>query len=263
MGNGSRTARRIAFLLQYDGTEFNGWQIQDNGNTIQGAIEKALGILTKEDVRVTASGRMDTGVHALGQVAHFDTSSSLSLQRLVLGMNGILSKNVSVINAFEVPEDFHSRFSAREREYVYRIYNGKVRSPFMMYRAMWVNFPLDINYVNESLGCLIGEKDFASFCKKKSADEGTVREILEAAAVRKNEYLEIKIRGNAFLHNMIRIIIGTVVDNFKNRREPGYMKEILDAADRDAGGPTAPPFGLYLNKIEYDPPLDAYKRAFL
>lgn len=262
MGSGSRAGRRIALLLQYDGSDFNGWQIQENGSTIQEAVENALGILTRETVRVTASGRTDTGVHALGQVAHFNTSANLPLQRLVIGMNGILDRSVAVRNAYEVPEDFHARFSACEREYLYRIYNGPVRSPFMMYRAMWVNFPLDLSYVNESLSCLVGERDFASFCKKKSADEGTVRKLLKAEAVKKNEYIEVTIRGNAFLHNMIRIIIGTVVDNFKNGKKPDYMKEILDSVDRDAGGPTAPPYGLYLKKIEYDPPLDTHKRAF-
>lgn len=249
-------------MLQYDGTEYNGWQIQAKGTTIQDLIEKALGIITKETIRVTASGRTDAGVHALGQVAHFEMENELPLQRLAGSLNGILPRNIAVKNVYEVSGDFHSRFSAQEREYVYRIYNSPVRSPFMMHRAMWVNFPLDTLFFNASLACLVGEKNFASFCKKKSAEEGTIRKILFAESEMNNELLEVKIRGTAFLHNMIRIIIGTVVDNFSKGREPEYMHEILAAGEREAAGPTASASGLYLNKISYNPPLESYLSAF-
>ena len=262
MGDGKRAKRRIALLLQYDGTEYNGWQIQAKGTTVQDLIEKALETISKEKVRVTASGRTDAGVHALGQVAHFDILSDLTLKKLAGSLNGILPRNISVKNVYEVPSDFHSRFSAREREYVYRIYNSPARSPFMMHRAMWVNFPLNNLFFNDSLACIVGKKNFASFCKKKSAEEGTIREIFFAESEMNNELLEVKIRGNAFLHNMIRIIIGTVIDNFKNGREPEWIHEILAAQEREAAGPTAPACGLYLNKVSYDPPLESYLSAF-
>jgi len=262
MGSGSRTKRRIALLLQYDGTEYNGWQVQAKGVTIQDLIEKALEIISKETIRVTASGRTDAGVHALGQIAHFDITSELSLQKLAGSLNGILPRNIAVKNVYEVPADFHSRFSAREREYVYHIYNSAARSPFMMNRAMWVNFPLDKLFFNASLACLVGEKNFASFCKKTSAEDGTIRKILFAEAEMNNELLEVKIRGTAFLHNMIRIIIGTVVDNFRHGRDPEWMHEIIASEEREAAGPTAPASGLYLNNVRYDPPLKSFPSAF-
>lgn len=262
MANGETTGRRIALIIQYDGTDFSGWQIQEKDTTVQSCLEDALRVLTRENIRVTASGRTDSGVHALGQVVHFDTSSGVSLDKFCIGLNGILPKNISVQNAFHVDEEFHSRFSAVEREYVYRVYNSPVRSSFMMYRAMWVNFPLNITYINDSLALLVGEKDFASFCKKKSAEEGTIRRIISASAVERDKFIDFRIVGNAFLHNMIRIIVGTVIENSKNGREVSVMSDILDARDRDAGGITAPPYGLYLNKITYNPPLESYPRAF-
>ncbi len=262
MGNGETGIRRIALIIQYDGTEFNGWQIQDKGNTVQGYLEKALKVLTRENIRVTASGRTDSGVHALGQIVHFDTNSSVPLDKFCIGLNGILPRNISVQNAFHVDNEFHSRFSAVEREYIYRIYNSPVRSSFMMYRAMWVNFPLKLSYLNESLALLEGEKDFASFCRKKSTEDGTIRRIISASATEKKNFIDVRIVGNAFLHNMIRIIIGTIVENHKFGKEPGYMKEILEARDRIAAGITAPPYGLYLSRISYDPPLESFPAAF-
>jgi tRNA pseudouridine38-40 synthase len=128
--------RRIALLVQYDGTGFIGWQVQDDGRSVQGDIEKAIEILTKEKCRTIAAGRTDTGVHAIGQVVHFNTSSALSLSRLCIGLNGIMGRDVSVVNAYNVPDSFHSRYSAVEREYIYRIYNSPQRSPFMLYRSM-------------------------------------------------------------------------------------------------------------------------------
>ena len=153
MESGSRTqsdTRRIALLMQYDGTGFNGWQIQNKGRTVQEEIERALLILTRENIRVTASGRTDSGVHALGQVIHFDTHANIKLDRLCIALNGILPRDVSVLNSYLVDNDFHARFSAVEREYKYLIYNHPFRSPFMIFRAMWVRDPIDIDYLKKT-----------------------------------------------------------------------------------------------------------------
>lgn len=263
MDTGSKSpSKRIALLVQYDGTFFNGFQVQDGGRTVQGEIERAVEILTKEKIRITVAGRTDSGVHALAQVVHFNSCSSISLNRLCVGLNGIMPKDISVSNAFRVPCDFHSRFSAVEREYTYRILSSPLRSPFMIYRAMWVNQPLDVDYLNEAAGYLVGEMDFASFCKKKSADEGTVRRVNSISIVREDEYLILRIRGTAFLHNMIRIIVGTLIGMYKEGRSPEYIKEILRNKDRDSSGATAPPYGLYLSRIWYNPPLEEYESAF-
>lgn len=261
-GEPPRRKRRIALVVQYDGTSFAGLQVQKEGRTVQGEIEKAIEVLTREKVRIIASGRTDSGVHALGQVVHFDTESNIQLKRLCIGLNGILEHDVSVQNAYKVNEDFHSRFSAVTREYRYLIYNHPQRTPFMRYRAMWVNSPLDIDYMKMSVQHLIGEHDFASFCKKVSSEQGTIRRI-ESIDIRLiDNVFEFRIRGNAFLHNMIRIIIGTVVGMSRNGDEHSKMKEILNKQDRNSAGKTAPGYGLYLSRVFYDPPLINFESAF-
>jgi len=254
--------RRIALGIQYDGTRFNGWQVQESGRTVQGELERALGILLKGEVRVAASGRTDTGVHALGQVVHFDCRRDIALQRLCIGLNGIMESDVSVINAYAVPSGFHARFSALRREYVYLIYNNRQRSPFARDRAMWHSSPLDIDYMRSAASHLIGEKDFASFCKRASAYRHTVRRIDEIEITRDGDIVRLRILGNAFLHNMIRIIVGTMLDMHRYGKDPSHMEEILSHKNRVYGGPTIPPWGLYLNKIFYDPPLESLEKAF-
>ncbi len=253
---------RYALLVQYDGTAFNGWQIQAGGRTIQDELEKALQILIKKPVRVTASGRTDAGVHALGQVVHFDAPSDLSLKKICISLNGILPQDVSIKNGYLVPDDFHSRFSAVKREYLYMIYKYPLRTPFMKYRAMWINHPLEIDYIKEASSYLVGENDFCSFCKKISSGNGTVRRIESIDVNELDDIIRIRFRANAFLHNMIRIIVGTVLQMYRENREPEFIREILDKKDRAYSGFTAPPYGLYLNSITYDPPLNFYKSAF-
>lgn len=257
-----RGKRRIALEIQYDGTGFNGWQVQGEGRTIQGELEKSIEILTKQKIRVIASGRTDSGVHALGQIVHLDIEGDISLQRLCIGLNGILERDVSVKNAYRCPSDFHARFSAVEREYLYLIHNHPQRSPFMNYRAMWVREKLDIDYLRRVTVYLIGEKDFASFCKKISSDGNTVRRISRIEVDAIGELIVFRISGNAFLHNMIRIMVGTIIDMYKSNIPPDYILEILKERDRDMSGITASAFGLYLNRIEYNPPLNTMESAF-
>lgn len=254
--------RKIALLVQYDGTNFSGWQKQKHQRTVQEELETALHILLREKVRLTASGRTDAGVHALGQVVHFQTASHIALQRLCIGLNGILPDDVSVINAYNVPLEFHARFSAIEREYVYLIYNGSQRSPFMKNRAMWVSAPLDVAYLNAAAQYLVGERDFASFCKRSSAKENTIRKITEIEVTRENEIVRFRIKGNAFLHNMVRIIVGTILQMHRTNAKVETILEILNQRDRIYSGPTILAKGLYLNKIFYDPPLESMEKAF-
>lgn len=253
---------RYALLIQYDGTPFNGWQFQDKGRTIQEEFEKAIKVLSKENVRVTASGRTDAGVHALGQVIHFDLNNEIPLKKMCLSLNGILPPELSVKNAYKVGNDFHSRFSARQREYIYIIYRYPLRTPFMKSKAMWINHPLETDYIREVTSYLVGEHDFTSFCKKISLNNGTIRKIESIDVTEQDELIRIRIRANAFLHNMIRIIVGTTIQMYRENREPVYIKEILDKKDRSISGFTAPPYGLYLNRIIYDPPLNFYESAF-
>ncbi len=263
MEAGDRAAgRRIALLIQYDGMLYNGWQVQNGGRTVQGEIERAVEVLTKERVRLTASGRTDAGVHACGQVAHFDLRKEIDLDRLCIGVNGILPRDISILNAYRVPDEFHARYSASAREYTYLIYNDHQRSPFMMHRALWVNRPLETDYLRLALGHLVGEMDYASFCKKASAWAGTVRRIDSIEVGRSESLVAVTIKGTAFLHHMVRIIMGTVIGMHTAGRDPSHMLTVIAKRDRAAGGVTAPPYGLYLRKIHYEPPLSSRDAAF-
>lgn len=260
--NGENDKARVAAIVQYDGTGFSGWQIQKSGRTVQDEIEKALTIFFREDIRVVASGRTDSGVHARGQVIHFDTGKLFDLKRLCFGLNGILASDVSITNAYRVPSGFHARFGAVKREYIYRIYNHYLRTPFVQHRVLWVKDKLDFQFIQRAAGYLIGEHDFASFCKKISSDVNTVRTIDEIDVSYSNEIIAIRICGNSFLHNMIRIIIGTILELYKNGSPPETIKEIMARKDRRASGPTASPCGLYLNRVTYEPPLDIMESAY-
>lgn len=254
---------RIAIEIQYDGTAFNGWQVQNGGRTVQAEIEKAIRILMKESIRVVASGRTDTGVHAVGQVAHFDANSSIGLQRLCIGLNGILPRDVSVKNAYQVPGDFHARFGAVERWYRYLIHNHPSRTPFMLHRAMWVHDRLDVEYLRRVASHIVGEMDFSSFCKKRESKKiNTVRRIAGIEIRRDDDRITIDIIGNAFLHNMVRIIVGTMVDMSKADTEPERILDVIAKRDRVYGGNTAPPCGLYLMRVRYDPDLSTMESAF-
>ncbi len=259
---GSGRNRRIALLVQYRGTCFNGWQMQKGGRTVQQTVENALEIITKERHRIVASGRTDSGVHALGQVVHMDTDRDIPLEKLCYSLNGILERDVSIKNAYNVNHEFHARYDAVEREYIYLIYNHPQRNPFLEERALWVNYPLDVDYLKEASGYLLGEKDFSSFCKKISMEGNMVRRIINISLHRKDDLISFRIRGNAFLHNMIRIIIGTLLEMYRENREPGFMQEVLVRKDRDCSGITAPACGLYLSEVIYHPPLNSYESAF-
>jgi tRNA pseudouridine38-40 synthase len=264
MDTGSSTRRRrIAITVQYEGTSFNGWQAQLGGRTVQGEIENAILVLLKEETRVVASGRTDSGVHALGQVVHFDTDSDIPLQRLCIGMNGILPRDVAVVNGYNVPRDFHARFEAVNREYRYLIHNHPLRTPFMKYRAMWVHEPLDLDYLRAVAAHFVGEKDFSSFCKKREAhNKNTVRRLHRIGIEKDGDLIRIEIAGNAFLHNMVRILVGTMVEMHRKREDPASARDIIAAHDRDSSGATAPPYGLYLLCVTYEPSLSTMESAF-
>lgn len=255
--------RRLALEVQYDGTSFNGWQVQNGGRTVQGEIEKAIRILLREETRVVASGRTDTGVHAICQIVHFDTASDIGLQRACIGLNGILPRDVSVKNVYHVHGDFHARFGAVARRYRYCIYNHPSRTPFMQHRAMWVHEQLDVEYMKRVASHLVGERDFSSFCKKRESKKiNTVRRVTGIDIRRKEALIMLDITGNAFLHNMIRIMVGTMVDMNKANADPEQILAVIAKCDRVYGGSTAPPYGLYLMEVSYDPGLSTMESAF-
>ncbi|MBN1500701.1 MAG: tRNA pseudouridine(38-40) synthase TruA [Spirochaetes bacterium] len=251
----SRGNKRIAAVIQYCGTEFRGFQIQKTGRTVQGEMERALKILFSETVPVVGSGRTDSGVHALYQVIHFDIPENCNLKILARSLNGILEKDVAVKEIYSVNNDFHSRYDAIEREYTYLIYNNIHRSPFFSGRAHWETSEIDITYFLKVLNYIKGTHDFSSFCKKKSSDCNNVRSIHDIILKKENNLISVVITGSSFLHNMIRIIIGTAIMMHRAGDIPEKILEIMECRTREAAGPTASACGLYLSNVKYSPEL--------
>ncbi len=250
-----RERYRIALKIEYDGTNFNGWQIQSVGRTIQQTFEDAVFKFYREKIPVVASGRTDTGVHATGQIIHLDVPKGRSLDSICSGLNSYLPLDVSVINCYEVSPNFHARFDACEREYKFLIYNNPFRSVVWQDRALFVKDPIDLKLLKRTLSFFVGEHDFASFCKKRSSDGNTVRTIKNIDVNVNSDIIEVYITGSGFLHNMIRIIIGTTLEINKNRVSPDVVQKMLIDVDRDSAGQTVSPVGLYLNRVSYVPSL--------
>lgn len=242
---------RLAVGIEYDGSEFNGWQFQDNGVSVQEKVEHALSHVANHPVRVVCAGRTDTGVHALGQVVHFDTLSQRNERSWVHGCNANLPKSVAVIWAREVDEEFHARFSAQKRRYRYVIFNRHVRPTFLTYRVTWDHRPLDVERMAQAAGYLVGEHDFnayrASACQAKSP----VRTVHHMSVIRKDDLIIIDIVANAFLHHMVRNIAGVLMAIGSGEQPVTWSKQVLESRERQLGGVTAPPYGLYLVDVEY------------
>jgi tRNA pseudouridine38-40 synthase len=243
---------RIALGIEYDGSAFHGWQVQRHeAATVQGAVERALARVADHPVRVTCAGRTDTGVHALGQVVHFDTEAVRPPRSWVLGSNVNLPASVAVSWARVMDADFHARFSARSRRYRYLILNRPTRSALHAGRATWIHRPLDAARMHEAGQSLVGEHDFSSYraagCQAKSP-----RRTLHSLSVsRYGEILVLRVHANAFLHHMVRNIAGVLVAIGSGDREPGWAGEVLACRDRSLGGVTAPPDGLYFERVHY------------
>ena len=245
---------RYKLTIAYDGTGFAGFQIQPRDRTVQGELEKSLKTMTKGiNDKVHGSGRTDSGVHALGQVVHYDYPGKLSEKAMFNAMNTLLPDDIVVQKVERVDSNFHSRFSAKEKTYIYRLYNGKTRNPFTRAYAYWHPYPLDITRLREALTYIEGEYDFTSFASTKDPIENKVRSIYEARVdydYEKQEFIFL-FRGNGFLYNMIRVLMGTLIEIGDGRREPKEMQRLLEVKDRNQAGPTASPLGLYLKSVAY------------
>ncbi len=242
---------RVALGIEYDGTSYNGWQRQDNGIGVQQRLEEALAFVADEPVEVVCAGRTDTGVHASGQVVHFDTAADRSERSWLLGANTNLPPDINVCWVRPVGDDFHARFSATGRRYRYRILNRLQRSALHRHRAWWVHQPLDEQRMQEAAQQLLGEHDFSAFraagCQARSA----VRDVTRIGVTRHASWVEVEVAANAFLMHMVRNITGTLVAIGQGERPVGWMREVLESRDRTAGGVTAPPHGLTLIAVDY------------
>lgn len=244
--------RNILLEIQYDGTEFNGWQVQPKGRTVEGEITKVLKKLTNEDIKLIASGRTDSKVHAKGQVANFKTSSNIPIDRFSLALNSNLSDDIIIKSAKEVSLDFNSRYDAVNKIYSYYIYNDKIPNCFLRNYAYLVkDTKIDITKLNEAKKILEGEHDFRAFMSSGSSVENTVRKIYYIDISKDNDIIKVEIKGNGFLYNMVRIIVGTLIDYNKGKISLEEIKEAIKTGNRSLLGHTAPGNGLYLYKVNY------------
>lgn len=247
---------RIALGIEYDGAAFNGWQTQADGRAVQDAVETALAHVAGASISTICAGRTDSGVHALDQVIHFDTGADRPLTAWVRGVNRFLPASIAVQWARPVSDDFHARYGARRRRYDYWILNAPVRSPLAHARAGWVFRPLDESAMRRAAEHLIGRHDFTSF-RSAECQAATPLRLVEALTIdRIGSLVRVSITANAFLHHMVRNIVGALVCIGAGRRPESWTKEVLDAQDRAAGAPTFSAAGLYLARVEYDSAFD-------
>ncbi|MCT2536569.1 tRNA pseudouridine(38-40) synthase TruA [Aquibacillus koreensis] len=245
---------RIKCKISYDGTNYAGYQIQPNGRTIQEEIESALKKIHKGDeVRITASGRTDAGVHAIGQVFHFDTPLAIPEQNWKRALNALLPDDIYVKEASVAGNDFHARFDVQEKEYRYFVLNSSEKDIFRRNYTYYYPREIDINAVLEACKQLEGEHDFSSFCAAKTGVKGEkVRTIFHASCFKEGDNLVFVFRGSGFLYNMVRILVGTLIEIGTGMRKPDDIKKIIEAMDRGKAGKTAPSQGLYLWNVVYN-----------
>ncbi|MCE5314791.1 MAG: tRNA pseudouridine(38-40) synthase TruA [Armatimonadota bacterium] len=243
--------RNVKVVVEYDGTDYHGFQFQPGVPTIQGELERVLGKIVKERVTVYGSGRTDAGVHAAGQVINFRTRGSIPTSRLCVAMNSLLASGIAAVEATEVEGDFHARYSARSRLYRYDILNREMPSALAGRFCWHVNRALDVEAMSTAAECIVGVHDFSSFWCAKGDDHCPIRDMMSVDIRRCGEHVIIEMRANAFLRSMVRVIVGTLVDMGLGRLPGGVMGDILEARDRQAGGRTAPPQGLCLVEVEY------------
>ena len=244
---------RIALGIEYDGTAYNGWQRQRVGLGVQERLEDALSLVADHDVEAICAGRTDTGVHASGQVAHFDTTSERSERSWVLGANTNLPDDISVTWAHRVDDEFHARFSATGRTYQYLILNRLQRSALYRHRAWWVHEPLDVATMQAAAAALVGEHDFSAFRAAGCQASHATREVTSLSLERQGDFILLEVSANAFLQHMVRNITGTLVAIGRGDERPDWVADVLAGRDRTAAGMAAPPHGLTLVAVDYPP----------
>ena len=244
--------KRIKLVVAYDGTNYCGWQLQPGMPTIELMLNNALSELLKEDINVIGASRTDSGVHALGNVAVFDTNSAIPAEKICFAVNQRLPEDIRVQSSVEVEPFFHPRRVKSRKTYEYRIYNRKIEIPTQRLYSNFIYYDMDIAKMQEAANYLVGEHDFKSFCSVKTQALDTVRTIYRIDINRIEDMIYIKITGNGFLYNMVRIIAGTLIEVGRGAYPPEKIIEILKGSDRNLAGPTALARGLTLISIEYE-----------
>lgn len=253
---GLAPGQRIALCIEYDGTAFSGWQAQPHlqaVDTIQESVEAALGAVAAKPVRVHCAGRTDTGVHATAQWIHFDAPSERSLKSWIVGGNTQLPDSVRITNGCAVADTFHARHSARARQYDYLIANTPTASALLAHRALWVRAPLDEARMQRALQGILGEQDFSAFRAAACQSRTPMRHLASASVERRGPYLQVRLIANAFLHHMVRNIVGSLIPIGLREVPVDWLATLLRGRDRTQAAATAPPHGLYLTAVEYPP----------
>jgi tRNA pseudouridine38-40 synthase len=243
--------RTIKLIIEYDGTNYSGWQVQPNGITIQQVLEGALEKLVGSPVRLHSSGRTDAGVHARGMVAVFRTEKTFPLRAFADGVNTLLPRDIAVREAADVPSDFNPRADATGKHYRYTIFNGARRSPLTRLYAWHLRERLDVAAMQRAAVHFVGERDFAAFRSTGCAAQTTRRQIYSLEVIRDGDIIRIEVNGSGFLRNMVRIMVGTLVETGLGKRSPEEIPALFLAPERDAAGMTAPPQGLCLMEVFY------------
>ena len=244
--------KRVLLVVAYDGTAYNGWQLQPGTPTIEGELNNALSALLDEEIRVIGASRTDSGVHALCNIAVFDTNARIPAEKISYALNQRLPEDIRIQKSLEVAEDFHPRHCNSKKTYEYRILNREFPLPTKRLYAHFTYVPLDVELMRTGATYLVGEHDFKSFCATAAVVETTIRTITDIGVEKDGDEIVIRVTGTGFLYNMVRIIAGTLIEVGRGNYRPQKVQEILEAKDRQAAGPTAPANGLTLVKYEFE-----------
>jgi len=246
--------KKILLTIAYDGTDFYGWQAQKDPETrtVQGEMQKALTKLFKTETEVTGASRTDRGVHAMGQRATIVVDTSMPVENMTSAMNSVLPKDIAVVKAEEVSLQFHPRYDAKNKTYIYTIYNSRIRNPLYRNISEQVKWQLDIERMKKAAKAFIGTHDFKGFCFSGNSSKTTVRTIFSLDVYEEGEFIKIAVNGDGFLYNMVRIISGTLIQAGAGKIDPDDMESIILTGDRARAGHTAGPSGLMLKNIEYN-----------
>lgn len=243
--------KRVMLTVAYDGTNYHGWQLQPNAVTVEGALNKALSALFGEEITVIGASRTDTGVHALGNIAVFDTSARMPAEKISYALNQRLPEDIRIQASNEVALDFHPRHQDSRKTYEYKILNTEFPIPTYRLYSHFTYVPLDVEKMNEAAQYFKGKHDFKSFCSADSAADTTVRTIYDISVRKSGDMITIRVTGSGFLYNMVRIIAGTLIEVGRGNMQAFQIPEIIEARERSKAGPTAPACGLTLVSYEY------------
>lgn len=243
--------RNLFLKISYDGSNYHGWQVQKNAITVQEVFQNAVEKVFRKKLDIKGCSRTDSGVHANMYCLSLKTDMNISNESVVRALNTYLPKDIAVNSCEEVDDDFHARYSVKSKEYIYKLYNGKIRNPFLEKYAFQYRYPIDVDYLDKEAKAFIGTYDYSGFCSAHSGVEDTVRTVKNFTVWREGDMVYFKVEADGFLYNMVRIMVGTLLFVSEGKIKEGELNEVILSKNRKKAGKTAPAQGLYLNKVNY------------